>query len=300
MPTRDDLGTRMKTFYEGIPKTRLMRRCPVAIRIDGKAFHTFTRGFNKPFDEVLIEAMQETMRYLCENIQGCVLGYTQSDEITLILVDYKKLNSSAWFDYEVQKMCSIAASMATMAFNNFFKEGITKENSAFTDEWSDNGDFNPKYKDEELNKLWITHKRASEKGAMFDARCFNIPKEEVTNLIYWRQLDASRNSIQMVGQANFSHKELQNKSCNQIQDMLMEQKGINWNNLPIYQKRGSCCIKIKNQIDEVMTNEQQKFGEDKVTKIVSIEKSRWIIDKNIPIFKGCKREYIDKLINVGE
>ena len=210
MPTRDDLGTRMKTFYEGIPKTRLMRRCPVAIRIDGKAFHIFTRGFNKPFDEVLIEAMQETMRYLCENIQGCVLGYTQSDEITLILVDYKKLNSSAWFDYEVQKMCSIAASMATMAFNNFFKEGITKENSAFTDEWSDNGDFNPKYKDEELNKLWITHKRASEKGAMFDARCFNIPKEEVTNLIYWRQLDASRNSIQMVGQANFSHKELQN------------------------------------------------------------------------------------------
>lgn len=290
----------MKTFYEGIPKTRLMRRCPVAIRIDGKAFHIFTRGFNKPFDEVLIEAMQETMRYLCENIQGCVLGYTQSDEITLILVDYKKLNSSAWFDYEVQKMCSIAASMATMAFNNFFKEGITKENSAFTDEWSDNGDFNPKYKDEELNKLWITHKRASEKGAMFDARCFNIPKEEVTNLIYWRQLDASRNSIQMVGQANFSHKELQNKSCNQIQDMLMEQKGINWNNLPIYQKRGSCCIKIKNQIDEVMTNEQQKFGEDKVTKIVSIEKSRWIIDKEIPIFKGDNREYIDKLINVGE
>ena len=300
MPTRDDLGTRMKTFYEGIPKTRLMRRCPVAIRIDGKALHIFTRGFNKPFDEVLIEAMQETMRYLCENIQGCVLGYTQSDEITLILVDYKKLNSSAWFDYEVQKMCSIAASMATMAFNNFFKEGITKENSAFTDEWSDNGDFNPKYKDEELNKLWITHKRASEKGAMFDARCFNIPKEEVTNLIYWRQLDASRNSIQMVGQANFSHKELQNKSCNQIQDMLMEQKGINWNNLPIYQKRGSCCIKIKNQIDEVMTNEQQKFGEDKVTKIVSIEKSRWIIDKEIPIFKGDNREYIDKLINVGE
>lgn len=218
----------------------------------------------------------------------------------MILVDYKKLNSSAWFDYEVQKMCSIAASMATMAFNNFFKEGITKENSAFTDEWSDNGDFNPKYKDEELNKLWITHKRASEKGAMFDARCFNIPKEEVTNLIYWRQLDASRNSIQMVGQANFSHKELQNKSCNQIQDMLMEQKGINWNNLPIYQKRGSCCIKIKNQIDEVMTNEQQKFGEDKVTKIVSIEKSRWIIDKEIPIFKGDNREYIDKLINVGE
>ena len=113
---------RMKTFYEQIPKTKLMRRCPVAIRIDGKAFHTFTRGFQKPFDEVLIKSMQETMKYLCENIQGCVLGYTQSDEITLILVDYKKLTSSAWFDYEVQKICSIAASMATMAFNESFSK----------------------------------------------------------------------------------------------------------------------------------------------------------------------------------
>ena len=92
MPVRDDLGVRMKTFYEQIPKTKLMRRCPVALRIDGKAFHTFTKGFQKPFDEVLIKSMQETMKYLCENIQGCVLGYTQSDEITLILVDYKNLH----------------------------------------------------------------------------------------------------------------------------------------------------------------------------------------------------------------
>ena len=290
MPTRDDLGTRMKTFYEEIPKTKLMRRCPVTIRIDGKAFHTFTRGFQKPFDEVLIEAMQKTMKYLCENIQGCVLGYTQSDEITLILVDYKKLNSSAWFDYEVQKMCSIAASMATMAFNRFLMYEYEEFNR-----WVNEG--NPTDEDRRLNDIYYD---AMCKGAMFDARCFNIPKEEVTNLIYWRQLDASRNSIQMVGQANFSHKELQNKSCNQIQDMLMEQKGINWNDLPIYQKRGSCCIKIKNKIDEVMINEQQKFGEDKVTKIVSIEKSHWIIDKEIPIFKGDNRKYIDKLINVGE
>ena len=193
-----------------------MRRCPVAIRIDGKAFHTFTRGFQKPFDDVLIKSMQETMKYLCENIQGCVLGYTQSDEITLILVDYKKLTSSAWFDYEVQKICSIAASMATMAFNKFFRDNV--------------GDYlYENYDDQYLADYIETLQNAVDNGAMFDARCFNIPKEEVTNLIYWRQLDASRNSIQMVGQANFSHKELQNKSCNDIQDMLMTQKGINWN-----------------------------------------------------------------------
>lgn len=126
MPVNDELGKRMKEFYESVPKTRLVRRTPVAIRIDGKAFHTFTRGFEKPFDRVLMNAMQETMRYLCKNIQGCVFGYTQSDEITLtlILIDYQKLDSDAWFGYEVQKICSISASMATMAFNRYFRKLI--------------------------------------------------------------------------------------------------------------------------------------------------------------------------------
>ena len=287
MPVHDDLGVRMKTFYEQIPKTKLMRRCPVAIRIGGKAFHTFTRGFQKPFDEVLIKSMQETMKYLCENIQGCVLGYTQSDEIILILVDYKKLTSSAWFDYEVQKICSIAASMATMAFNKFFADNVEKEILS-------NSDKEGNVVDDNLEIIHINHVHSMRKGAMFDARCFNIPKEEVTNLVYWRQLDASRNSIQMVGQANFSHKELQNKSCNDIQDMLMAQKSINWNNLPTYQKRGSCCVrnKIVIESDGVMATAQLRD--------TSKSENEWIIDTEIPIFKGEGREYIDRLIFIGE
>jgi len=103
MPAHADIDVRMKTYYEQIPKTRLMRRTPVAIRIDGKAFHTFSKGFNEPFDQCLMTAMQETMKYLCESIQGCVFGYIQSDEISLILVDYQTFRTAAWFDYEVQK-----------------------------------------------------------------------------------------------------------------------------------------------------------------------------------------------------
>ena len=287
MPVHDDLGVRMKTFYEQIPKTKLMRRCPVAIRIDGKAFHTFTRGFQKPFDEVLIKSMQETMKYLCENIQGCVLAYTQSDEITLILVDYKKLTSSAWFDYEVQKICSIAASMATMAFNNIFSKYVKEFDLELA--YNDNG-----IDTKENRKLWEIYKKAINKGAMFDARCFNIPKEEVTNLVYWRQLDASRNSIQMVGQANFSHKELQNKSCNDIQNMLMTQKGINWNDLPTYQKRGSCCVRNKIVIESDGVIETIQLRD------TSKSENKWIIDTDIPIFKGEGREYIDRLVFIGE
>lgn len=285
MPVHDDLGTRMKTFYEMIPKTKLMRRIPVIIRVDGKAFHTFTRNFQKPFDDVLIESMQETMKYLCENIQGCVLGYTQSDEITLVLIDYKRLNSTAWFDYEIQKLCSIAASMATMAFNKFFFENSKR----YMDKYGYPKETMIKYGDQIL-----AYVKAVNRGAMFDARCFNIPKEEVTNLIYWRQLDASRNSIQMVGQANFSHKELQNKSCNDIQDMLMTQKGINWNCLPTYQKRGSCCVRNKIVIESDGITATAQLRD------TSKSENEWIIDTEIPIFKGEGRAYIDSLVFTGE
>lgn len=301
MPVRDDLGTRMKTFYENIPKTRLMRRVPVAIRLDGKAFHTFTRGFQKPFDFVLMDAMQQTMKYLCENIQGCVFGYNQSDEITLILVDYQKFTSSAWFDYEVQKICSISASMATMAFNKFFAQEVDKWGvETFGFEWYEGGTNDPEVVNSPKYKLSEIYSKAIDKGAMFDARCFNIPKEEVTNLIYWRQFDATRNSIQMVGQAHFSHDELQDKTCNMIQDMLMTKYGINWNDFTIPCKRGTACIKVAKKVTENIKREPQPFGEDKVTTTIIEERPIWVIDKNMPILKGEDRKYVDDLIYIGE
>lgn len=138
--------------------------------------------------------------------------------------------------------------------------------------------------------LMSAYNKAIEKGAMFDARVFNIPKEEVTNLLYWRQLDAVRNSIQMVGQANFSHNELHGKSCNMIQDMLLTEKDINWNNLPTHQKRGSCCVKSNTTITGATVLENGKVE----TK--TIERPHWHIDNEIPIFNGEDRNYIDKLI----
>lgn len=259
MSVNDALGTRMKVFYEQVPKTKLVRRMPVAIRLDGKAFHTFTRGFQKPFDEVLGRAMVNTMEYLCKNIQGCVFGYTQSDEITLLLIDYQTLTTDAWFDYEVQKMCSVSASMATLAFNKYFKEAAC--------DWFGNQCM-PLSEDKQ--RLWSLYCEKSSIGAMFDSRVFNIPKEEACNLIYWRQLDATRNSIQMVGQANFSHRELQCCSCNKIQDMLHEQRGINWNDFPTRWKRGTAWTRERG------------------------------VDYNMPILKSDGRKYVDDVIYVGE
>ena len=248
------LGNRMKECYENRSKIYLTRRTPVIIRLDGKAFHAFTKGLKKPFDNFLMEVMQETTKYLCENIQGCKLGYTQSDEISLLLTDYDKLTTDAWFDYNIQKIVSISASMATLAFNTIFAKKLSK---------IDNDDYlaileNKKYK------------------ALFDSRVFNIPKKEVNNYFLWRQKDASKNSISMVAQAYFSHKELHKKNGDDKQEMLFNKFGINWNDFSIPEKRGTCVIKKPIQIYEIVRN-------------------KWIIDKEIPIFnKNVK--YIENLI----
>lgn len=259
MPIHDALGDRMKE-YERRNQYFLQRRTPVIIRVDGKAFHTFTRGFQKPFDEVLGNAMVRTMEYLCQNISGCVFGYVQSDEITLVLQDYRKLNTDAWFGYRTDKLCSIAASMATMAFNKFFREEIECRNiKYYFDNKSERKIF-------PIDDIGVAYSKSAQTGAMFDARCFNIPKEEVCNCIYWRQLDATRNSIQMVGQANFSHAELQDKSCNEIQDMLHEQRGINWNDFPTRWKRGVAWTKTNGTDYEmpILKGENRKYVDDEV------------------------------------
>ena len=249
MPIHDALGQRMKK-YEMVSKSVLMARTPVAIRVDGKAFHTFTRHLNKPFDNIFMNSMIQTMEAMCADIQNCIFGYVQSDEITFILKDYEQLNTSTWFDNEVQKLCSISASMATYYFNKFFRENAERMMQNNTSSYIQ------------------TLRECLTMPAMFDARAFNIPREEVINLIYWRQLDAVRNSIQSCGQSVFSHKQLMNKSCAEIKEMLAA-AGKAWENLPIYKQRGTCCIR---------------------------ENKQWITDYSMPMLVKEGREYLETLI----
>jgi len=203
MSAKDSLGDRMKLNYEGITRTFLPRRTYTVIRIDGKAFHTYTKGLQRPFDDKLISDMDETAMYLCKNIQGAKLAFVQSDEISIVLTDFDAITTDAWFGGNIQKMASISASMATAKFN----------------------ELRP-------NKI-----------ALFDSRVFTIPsKTEVFNYLIWRQQDTVRNSISSLAQSLFSHKELEFKTCDQMQEMCF-QKGVNWNDLPIKQKRGRLIVR---------------------------------------------------------
>lgn len=205
MPARDSLGERMKEQYEFRARSFLPRRTYTVMRLDGKAFHTYTRGLERPYDQKLMDDMTTTAKFLCEQISGVSLAYTQSDEISLVLTDFAKYNTQAWFDGNVQKLTSVSASLATAKFNEL-RPG---------------------------------------KLAFFDSRVFTIPEAaEVSNYLIWRQQDATRNSISMAAQARFSQKQLHGKSSNEMQDMLWREHGENWNDYDPRFKRGTAIFPV--------------------------------------------------------
>ena len=254
----DSLGDRMKG-YENVSKLKLTNRTPVILRLDGKAFHTWTRQLKNvddslhytPFSLRMNQAMAGTTELLVRNIQNAVFGYTQSDEISILLNDWKTLTTDQWFGNTIQKMVSVSASMATVYFNE-----------AFADE-----NFS---------------------AGMFDARIFNIPREEVTNYFIWRQQDATRNSINMLGQFYFSHKELQGKNVSQVQDMLMAGPGVNWNDLSNWKKRGTCVTR------GVRRPLYSNGGLEGYAPATGIQ-----IDQAIPIFTA-DRNYVERFLLADE
>lgn len=217
----------MKLNYEGRSQSYLTRRTPVVMRLDGRAFHTLTRHCQKPFDDQLADLMNETAIKVCEEAQGAKCAYVQSDEISILIIDYDRLTSDAWFNYNVQKMTSISASIASAWLNI------------------------------------IASQRLFSKVATFDSRVFNVPKEEVCNYFIWRQQDWTRNSLEMLARAHFSHKELHKKNTADIHEMLF-QKGINWSELP------------------------DKWNGRFIVKTISDEKSEWKVLDKCPIFKTDK------------
>lgn len=256
--SKDSLGDRMKQ-YEDCYRTHLPIRTPVILRVDGKAFHTYTAKCKKPVDYGLVDCMNDTAIALCEAVQGCQLAYVQSDEISLLITNYQDINTQSWFDNNLQKMVSVSASTASVAFT--------------------------------LNsyKIWGTiGVRVPEpilKPAYFDSRAFVLPKEEVTNYFLWRQQDATRNSVQMLARSLYSHKQLENKNNSELQELCF-QKGKNWNDCPTSQKRGRCIVKTKTMKEGI----NPQTGE-----VLQAERSEWVVDNEIPIFSQ-NRTYIDNYV----
>jgi len=217
---KDELGERMKSNYEHRTRYYLPRRTYTIVRLDGKAFHTFTKNLKRPYDLEFMRTMDETAIALCKEVQGAKMAFVQSDEITLVLTDFESQQTDAYFDGNIQKIASITASIATAAFNkvHLIASGLDGM---------------------DISQIKMAH---------FDSRVFSISDiEEVVNNFIWRQQDATRNSIQMAAQSMFSHKELNLKNMSECQEMMF-QKGTNWNDYPVGFKRGRIILKEKEEL----------------------------------------------------
>ena len=268
------VSDRIKEYYEDRSKTFLMRRMITIIRLDGKGFSKWTKNLNKPFDEGFTDDMIETAKYLCENIQGAKFAYAQSDEISIVLTDFDNLESQAWFDYNVQKMTSIAASMATAKFNQLRMarqcwEGNDVEGYLDTDD---------------INNF---------KFAMFDARVFQVPTvDEMVNTMIWRQQDATRNSVSMAAYEICGHSATMNMSGSEKQELLF-QEGVNWNDYPVKFKRGTVIKK-----EERLMTRKPSGDSNKTTMIdenLIFTRNVWEADEDTPIFTQNK-EYLSNII----
>src|SRR5579862_4213450 len=227
----DALGERMKSQYEHRTRFFVPRRTYTVIRLDGKAFHTYTKGLNKPFDSGLYEDMDNAIIAMLPHIQGAVFAYTQSDEISVLVTDFATPTTSAWFDGNIQKIVSVSSSIITTEFNQLRFSRKAKE-------W--------------CSPLWDT---SGIPTAYFDSRVFTIPDRiEVMNYFIWRNQDCARNAVSMVAQSKFSHKELQGKSTAQMQEMLFQSHGINWSEYREDWKNGRLIVKEEYQA-EVPTNQ---------------------------------------------
>lgn len=269
---KTSLGDRMKRF-ESVSKNSLMCKTPVIIRVDGKAFHTYTRNplfkLEQPYSYVLKNCFERTVTRVISEMQGCRLVYLQSDEASFLLTDWEKFTTNPWFNYSVQKLCSITASMFTYYFNESVKIM-----------WEMQKESHPEIVHSELLP------------ALFDARAFNLPHHEVVNYFIWRQQDATRNSINMLGQYYFSHKELMGKNTSNVQDMLMAKHDVNWNNTPTMFKRGSAVYaKYESDVSYTYTWSGGLWKEGGGEKLVNLR--GFHVDHNIPIFTE-DRDFIER------
>jgi tRNA(His) guanylyltransferase len=272
---RDDLGDRMKADYEQRTRVLLPRRTYTIVRVDGKAFHQYTKGLTRPFDFDLMADMDTTAIALCKEVTGCAFAYVQSDEISLLLTDFSSAATEAWFDGSLQKIVSITASIATAAFN---RARLVRAFSRALEA----GEATPSVAEWEAFPM-----------AQFDSRAFTVPDVvEVANYFLWRQQDATRNSISMATRAEYPHEAVDGKSTDAMQEMLW-QRGINWNDYPDACKRGRMIV--RNTRRETVTFLHKRTGE---ALTAEVERNLWQSEAP-PVFSRDRSYLADHIPKPG-
>lgn len=256
-----DLKNEMKCYEESSVQ-KLTAKIPVFVKLNVCSYRPATKDLNKPYDEIFAKSMQHTMKRICEEAHGAIFAYSNFDEITVILTDYHKPNSNAWFGYDVQKLCSIVSSVATIEFNMEFRRLVDE--------------FKQKYNGARKEEKLSAYKNTADSYIKFSAVCFNVPENRVCDMMYLIQKECTKNVIQSIGRMYFENSDLVGKCNDEVLEMLRENFGIDWLSLPVELKRGVACTKGVNPFSK---------------------KKDWCIDKHMPLLVEFNQDYIQKILD---
>lgn len=261
----ETLSEKMKRL-EDVTNIKLERKTPVIMRLDGRAFSKYTKGLDKPFDKDLSEVFQWVAFKLKENLDNVKFIYSQSDEINILMTDWTKDTTDAWFTYRVQKMVSVAAGITTALFNSRVEKIINKYASQISD--IEEAQFKPVEEFTPVEKKYFVWKGKQYK-AVFDCRVFNVSMEDVVPYFIYRQKDAMRNSVQALAQSYYSHTQLDKKKQAEMKQLVLDKANVDYDKLPMLQKAGFTIYKDTSD--------------------------NWIVDTDIPEFM-TNRDYISKFL----
>jgi Uncharacterized conserved protein len=227
-------------YYRSLTDYKLMPNTYVLAMVDGHRFSKLIKNkFDKPFDDLFIKMMNETAKYLCENIQGVKFAYTQSDEISIVITDFDTPMTDSYFSFRLCKMQSLIAAMATAKFNQMYAK-LANDYKGFGLKKFDMKEY-PTY--------------------TFDCKVWTVP---IANDAYawflYRQTDCIKNSKAQTAQTYLSHKELVGLTSDEMIAKLKNEKGIDWYDFENGKKYGRLIRKVETPMEkDLPTGEHVKF-----------------------------------------
>lgn len=231
-------------YYRSLTDYRLLPNSNILVMLDGKNFSKLVKNnFEKPFDDCFIRMMNETAKFLCENVQGCKFAYVQSDEISLLITDYDTPETDMLFGGRLCKIQSILASLATSEFNRWFTI------------WNLNKCYDNVSVGEFISKM---------KMAQFDCKAWVVPNvNDVFSYFLYRQLDCIKNSKQQTAQTYIPHKELLGKNADEQIAMCIDRCIVDWNMFEDKYKYGRFIAKEVTTQTKVVKGETVIFARNK-------------------------------------
>lgn len=260
-----------KSFYENISYNFLKRNETAAIIINGENYKEYSEKFQKPYDNIFISSMNKALIHMCSQIPTCLFGYTSCFDMAIFFSSPETFEQTSWFNYDTNRIATYASSVVTFEYNKVFEK--TAKSYVMSGK---NFDETRKF------TAMQGYVSAIDAGAFFTAKCFNIKKDQIIDYIYLLQKQTIQDAVHEMGRIYFNDNELAGKTSSEIQLMVFDKAGLNFDSYPDPFKHGSFCVRNFEHNGELIVPEA--------------EEGEFVIDESSPLLKPDSKTYIEKIL----